>query len=210
MARRKPPPRAAPSGAARQTSGSGLLDKLSPDEAATVLRYLLDKHPELRPEAQQFATEHVSSFCIEDIARDVHTRITSIDLDALNDRAGSHSWGYVEPSEAATQLLEEAIEDLVEDMKRKAELGLLPAAQAVCAGIVVGLYQARDTQSDGALGWDPDFPGEEAGYVVAEFLRACRPAARKAAQKTLIETLANRAPDWAEDLKHAADRATEE
>ena len=49
--------------------------------------------------------------------------------------------------------LEEAVGDLVEDMKRRADLGFVSAAEVVCTGIVEGLYQARDTQSDGALGW---------------------------------------------------------
>jgi hypothetical protein len=73
------------------------------------------------------------------------------DLEPLNGRAGSHSWGYGEPSEAAVELLTEAVEDRVEEMKRNLELGLLAPAEALCAGIVQGLYRARDTRSDGAL-----------------------------------------------------------
>ena len=206
MARRKPSAKTDRSGAAPTTSASGLLDRLSSEEAVTVLRHLLDQHPELRSEAGQFAARLVSSSSIEEIAEDVHGRITSIDLDDLNGRAGAHSWGYVEPSQAAIDLLEEAVEDLEEDMKRRVEMGLVAAAEVVCAGIVEGLYQARNTQSEGALSWAPDFPGEEADHVVAEFLRACRPAARKASQKSLMETLAKRVPEWAEVLKRAADR----
>ena len=115
----------------------------------------------------------MSSISVEEVAQDVHDRIVGIGLDALSGRAGKYSWGCVEPGEAATELMDESIQDLVDDMKRKAELGLPLAAQVVCAGIVQGLYQARDTNSDGALGWAPDFPGEHADYVVGEFLRAC-------------------------------------
>ncbi len=183
-----------------------LLDRLASDEANAVLQGLLKKHPGLQAEAEDLARNIVSAASIEEIAEDVHSRITSIDLDDLNGRAGAHSWGYVEPSQAAIDLLEEAVEDLLEDMKRRVELGLVPAAEVVCAGIVEGLYQARNTQSDGALGWAPDFPGEEADHVVAEFLRACRPAARKASQKSLMDTLAKRVPERAEVLKRAADR----
>ena len=100
---------------------SGLLERLSPEEAVTVLHRLLDKHPELRTEAEQFATKLVSACSVEDIAQDVQDRITCIDLDDLNGRAGAHSWGYVEPGEAAMDLMSEALEELVEDMKRKAE-----------------------------------------------------------------------------------------
>jgi len=210
MARRKAPAKSDASATALLTSAPGLLDRLSSEEAVAVLQHLLDKHPELRSEGEQFATKLVSSSSIEDIARDVHCRITSIELDALNERAGAHSWGYVEPGQAAIDLLEEALDDLVEDMKRNAELGLASSAEAVCVGIVEGLYQARNTQSDGALGWASDFPGEEAAHVVAEFLRACRPAARMAVHKSLMETLAKRVPEWAEGLKRAADRGIKE
>src|SRR5260370_41749776 len=185
MARRK---------ASAKSDASGLLERLSTEEAVTVLHKMLDKHPELRSEAEQFATELVSSDSIEDIAQDICDRITGIDLDDLNGRAGAHSWGYVGPDQAAQDLMEEAVEDLLEDMKRRAELGLVSAAEALCAGIVQGLYQARDTKSDGALGWAPDFPGEEADYVVGEFLRACPPATPNPPQQTFMETPANPPP----------------
>ncbi len=82
---------------------SKFLESLSSEEAGTVLRQLLDKHSELRAEAEQIARVLVSSSSIEDIAEDVHDRITNIALDELNERAGSHSWGYVEPSEASVR-----------------------------------------------------------------------------------------------------------
>ena len=116
----------------------------------------------------------------------------------------AHLWGYLEPSEAANELLEASIEDLVEDMKRKAELGLAPAAEAMCAGIVCGLYRARRTESDGALGWDPDFPAERAGYTVEELVRAYPPAARQAALERLAEVLVREAPEWAEMFRRLA------
>ena len=196
--------------ASAKSDAVGLLERLSPEEAVAVLHRLLDKHAELRSEAEQFATKLVSSSSIEDIAEDAHYRVTSIDLDDLNGRAGAHSWGYVGPDQAAQDLLEEALEDLVEDMKRRADLGLVSAAEVVCAGIVQGLYKARHTESDGALGWAPDFPSEKADYVVGEFLRACPAATRKAAHKSLTETLTKRVPEWAEGLRRAADRSSKE
>lgn len=198
MTRKKPAAESAP---------PTLLDRLNAEEAMVVLRQLLETHPELRPEAEQLATQYVSSDSIEDTAHDVYDRITGVDLEDLNGRAGRHSWGYVEPGEAAVELMAEAIKDLQEDMKRNAELGLLPAAQAACAGIVQGLYQARDTNSDGALGWAPDFPAEQAGYVVEEYLRACSPAIRKEARKNLAPILNQCAPEWAEDLMRSAKQA---
>jgi len=182
-----------------KASPTSLLARLTSEEASSLLGRLLDKHPELRAEAGQMAADLVTSLSVEEVAEDVLHRVTGVGLDELNDRAGSHSWGYVEPSEAANELLEESIEDLVEDMKRKAELGLAPAAEVICSGIVCGLYQARKTESDGALGWDPDFPAERAGYTVEELIRACPPAARQATLERLVEVLVREAPEW-EDM----------
>jgi len=186
------------------TPAASLLERLTSEEADTVLRHLLDKHPELRPEAGQIAADLVSSSSVEEVAADVFDRVTGVDLDALEGRAGSHSWGYVKPSEAANELLEESIEDLAEDMKRKAELGLAPAAEAICAGIVGGLYRARKTQSDGALGWDPDFPAERGGYTVEELIRACPAAARQATLERLLELLIREAPEWEDMFRRLA------
>jgi hypothetical protein len=184
------------------------LERLRPEEAVAVLNQLLCKHPELKPEAESLATQMMSVSSIEDVAQEVYLEITSIDLESLNGRAGSHSWGYVEPSEAATELLTEAVEDRVEEMKRSLELGLLAPAEALYAGIVQGLYRARDTKSDGALGWAVDFPAEEAGLVVEEFLKGCRPSSRKAAYANLMQVLTERTSGWAEALASVAARVT--
>ena len=96
-----------------------ILERLASEEAVAVLHLLLGKHPELRPEVEGMAKNVISSKSIEVIAADVFNAVTGIDLEALNGRAGKHSWGYVEPSEAAWELLEEALDDWVDDMKRK-------------------------------------------------------------------------------------------
>jgi hypothetical protein len=192
---------------ATKSKASAAFEKLRPEEAAAVLNHLLKRHPELESEAEELATQIISAASIEDVAEEIYLEITSIDLEALNGRAGSHSWGYVEPSEAATELLEEAIEGPLEEMKRSLELGLLVPAEALCVGIVQGLYRARNVESDGALRWAVDFPTEEAGFVVEEFLKGCRPLSRKAAQANLLQALTERTPGWAAGLGRAAEQA---
>ncbi|MFO1500659.1 MAG: hypothetical protein U1G07_20125 [Verrucomicrobiota bacterium] len=173
------------------------------------MKHLLEKHPQLRPEAEQFATSFVSSASTEDIAGDVQVRITSIDLDALNGRAGKHSWGYVEPGDAAVELLEESIDDLQDDMKRKAELGLLAAAQIVCIGIVEG-FIALGTPIRTGLWAGLLISAEHAFYIVSEFIRACSSSTRTEARRDLLSALAECAPEWAEGLERAADQAVRE
>jgi hypothetical protein len=184
-------------------SAGAILDRLAGEEAKVVLRQLLERHSELCPEAENIATALVSSQSAEEIAAEVSGALRGVDLDALNGRAGKHSSRYVEPGEAAVELLEEAIEEWVEDMKRHIDLNMMPAAQTICAGIVAGLYACRKTSSDGALGWAPDFPAEHAGFIVQELLQLSRYKLTAAEQNEFVQRLADGAPEW----KHMFQRA---
>ncbi|MEW6666054.1 MAG: hypothetical protein AB1512_12635 [Thermodesulfobacteriota bacterium] len=187
----------------------GVLDRLTSDEIATVLRTLLKRHTDLRREAEAVALELVSSPLVEDIAEDVFDRVTGLGADAIQGKAGKQSWGYVEPDQAALELLEEAVDDVVADMKRRMELGLDAAAEAICCGIVLAMHRAEGVKSDDLLAWVPDFPAEEACHVVAELIRACPAAKRGAVSKRLDEAFGDLGPEWAEMLSHAAKRVAQ-
>jgi len=70
----------------------GMLERLGADELAAVLQSLLRKHPDLKRDAEAMATAIVSTPSVEDIADDVCTNLTSLDVDELSSRAGKHSW----------------------------------------------------------------------------------------------------------------------
>ena len=145
---------------------TALLDELQPDEAALVLRRLLASHPELLSEAEGISRSTLGDASFESIASGVEDSIRQLSLDDLNGRAGHHSWDYTEPTEAAWELLEEAVEPFVEDMKRHLGLGLDEEAFEICKGIVLGLYQCRNASGDEFLDWASDFPAEAAGNAV--------------------------------------------
>jgi hypothetical protein len=146
-----------------------LLDNLEASEATAVLREILTAHPELRPEAEAIARGVLGEVSFVPIAEEVEADILQLDYDDLNGRAGSHSWGYMEPSEAAEELLEEAIEPQVSELKRHLGLGLKKEALAICQGLVLGLYRVRSGAGGDVLGWAPDFPGEAAGDVLEQW-----------------------------------------
>lgn len=83
------------------------MERLTDGESGTILTELLRRDPQFRAEAEEVAEDLESSLLPEDIATDVCRAITWVDLDALNERSGSHSWGYLEPIEAAWELLDE-------------------------------------------------------------------------------------------------------
>ena len=124
--------------------GPSVLEKLDAAESASVLKALVDHHPELRSEAEALAREVLGEVSLFSVADDVEDAVLQFDYDDLNSRAGSHSGGYVEPTEVAWELLEEAVEPFVSQMKRYLELGLEEQSREVCQGILLGLYRVRD------------------------------------------------------------------
>lgn len=159
---------------AREGAGPRTLECLKPDEAAAVLRLLLKVHPDLSGEAEEMARSLLHQVEYEDIAAEIEDEIRALGYDALNARSGRHEWGYVEPSEAAEEILEETVEPFLEDMKRHLELGLEAEALEICKGLVLGCYRLSERQGGDVLGWAPDFPAEAAGntlelwYTVAD------------------------------------------
>ena len=191
-------------GHTKSGDSQAVLSRLTDHESAMVLLTLLKKHDALLGEAEKLATEIVNTSSAEDIASAVTDAVTSLDIQDLSGRAGATRWGYTEPTEAAWQLLEESVEDFFEDLKRRAEVGLTDAAVTMCRGIVLGLYKAKDSPSDGPLGWAPDFPAEEAGHAVTELLRASPGQTQKVVRVRLLESIVADVPDWAEMLGRAA------
>jgi hypothetical protein len=151
---------------AGEGAGPHALECLKPDEAAAVLQHLLKVHPDLWSEAEEMARSLLHQVEYEDIAAEIEDEIRALDYDALNARAGRHEWGYVEPSEAAEEILEETVEPFLEDMKRHLELGLEAEALEICKGLVLGCYRLSERQGGDVLGWSPDFPAEAAGNAL--------------------------------------------
>jgi hypothetical protein len=188
-----------------------LLDQLQPGEAALVLRRLLAGHPELLSEAEEISRSTLGGVSFESIASEVEDSIRQLDLDDLNGRAGGHSWGYTEPTEAAWELLEEAVEPFVEDMKRHLGLGLDEEAFEICKGIVLGLYQCRDASGDEVLGWASDFPAEAAGNAVTDWIGAGKEGAsgsQPGPNRVLLlrEFVDKHVPEWPWISKQVAGR----
>jgi hypothetical protein len=152
--------------AAREGAGHRTLERLKPEEAAAVLRHLLEVHPDLSSDAEEMARSLLLGVKYEEIAAEIEDEIRALDYEALNARAGRHEWGYVEPSEAAIEILKETVEPFREDMKRHLELGLESEALEICKGLVLGCYRLSERAGGDVLGWAPDFPGEAAGYAL--------------------------------------------
>jgi len=152
----------------KQADETPALDALTGAEHAVVLTELLAAHPQLRPEAEQFARNQLRAITINDVADDVASALNSIALEDLGGRVGRvRGRGYVQETEGAWELVREAIEPFLADVRRRSSLGLDEAAGILAAGTVAGLYLCRDPEDGSVVAFaGPDSPGELADEVL--------------------------------------------
>ena len=103
--------------------GSTALASLRPPEAAQVLAWLVDKHPELATEAEKLAAEAVAPQPSDQIQASVSKRLGRLDMDDLAELAGMHRGEYVQPWTAAGELIDGIVVPYLEDVRRLAGLG---------------------------------------------------------------------------------------
>ena len=129
-------------------------------EKAAVLSELVKDDREHARRAEHAARSRLERVDADDVATTVADALLALDQEELSAHAGRTRYGYVEPTEAAWWLLEQAVEPWLEDITRRATLGLSEAARQLGLGILHGLYRVRSrTGDDGLLlSGAPDFP----------------------------------------------------
>jgi hypothetical protein len=129
-----------------------VLDRLRPDEHARVLRELLRGHPELRLGAEQAATALLRQASADEVAGRVVIALGEFGLDDLAARSGRIPGGYVEPTEAACELVLDALAPIEAELRRCLELDLHAAARQTLLGLLAASTDAAH------LGTGPSLP----------------------------------------------------
>ena len=194
---------------ARSSKPASVLERLAAGEAQAVLQRLLAAHADLRAEAEEIARGLLGEVTFESVADDVEHALRSLDLDDLGSRAGRHRGGYTSPTEAAWELLQEAVDPFLSDLKRQMELGLEVETVERCKGILLGLYRLRDTRGDEFLGWAEDFPAEaavEAVRVLAGGNQKAAAGTRRARPHFDEAFVDKHVPEWSDLIARVLER----
>ncbi len=148
------------------------LDALSVAEKAAVLEELLAVRPDLREPAEACAARLMKDASWSAIADDVESALKWLDIHELNTRAGYRpGFGYVDPVEAAGEILDEALQPVLDDLQRRAGLGMRSAATEVAAGILLGLYNCQEGGSETLLEYAPDYAAERASVAASDCVK---------------------------------------
>ena len=166
-----------------------VLDALSAAEKAVVLDELLAARPDLRQPAEACAAQVIASADRSAVGGDVEDALLGLGIEELDTRAGYRPGrGYVHPAEAADEILDEALQPFLDDLRRRASFGMRSAAVELAAGIMLGLYNCRHGNSETLLEYSPDYAAERASGVMSD-------CARLGIELPVVELL-DLAPEW--------------
>jgi len=158
------------------TAPESVLTSCTASEKASVLTMLLDDDPTLVQRAEDVARRKLARVDVDTVSELIVGAILELDTEDLASRAGPRRHGYIEPTDAAWQLLEEVIEPWIEDIRRRARLGLHQAATNLATAVTQALETAeeRADRIDDCLlhQWAPDFPSETASWVERDWARS--------------------------------------
>ena len=146
-----------------------IFNKISPDEALTILRQISKTDNVLKKKIIELAKELYSNIDVDGICADVFYALDGIDVHELWDRAGPKRDGYSSPEDMSVEMFEEALEPFVQEMHRLLDLKMRQEAKEYCKGILKGIYQYEESSGSEFKNWATDLPGESFGDILGEW-----------------------------------------
>jgi hypothetical protein len=165
-----------------------IIDQLSPADALAILKTLTRDDAQLAARVAEIATARLSAVDPEEVAFGLYEGLEGLEVEEVWDRAGpSARHGYVEPSEAAEQMMDEVIAPYLEELKKLQALGMNAQANGMCMGLLLGLYRFEHESTSEFKDWAVDAPGGLAWFVVDAWKAGSLSKADVAAIKEFIE-----------------------
>lgn len=143
-----------------------IIDRLSPNDALAILKALAREDRGLAARIVEIATAYLGEIDPGEVAFELYDELNTLRVEEVWDRAGPTRQGYVDPGEAAGQMVKETIEPYLEEIKKYQALGMNAQANRICMGLLLGLYKFEAESTSEFKDWAPDAPGIFAEQVV--------------------------------------------
>ena len=150
----------------RSNKTRNIFDEIGADDALAILRLLAKEDSKIAKRIEHIAIEYLSDVDIEDIASEVYFELDSIEVEEVWDRSGRTRNGYVEPTEMAVLMFEDALEPFVDEMKKYQRLSMFVEAKNYCIGILRGICRFEEESTSEYKDWAVDAPAEFFGWVL--------------------------------------------
>jgi hypothetical protein len=136
----------------RGRTSNAALDRLTTAERGQLLSELLSAHPDLVDQVEMRALALLAAADADELAESIEWTLREGDADQLAFRAGRiYGRGYVHENEAASEILGELMQPYLDDLARRAALGLYDTASQIGLGLLRGLAGCRTAVEDGTV-----------------------------------------------------------
>ena len=128
-----------------------IIDQLSPDDALAVLKAISREDDQLAARIVEKATLYLSNVDPAEVAAALYAELDALEVEEVWDRAGPKRHGYVDPGEAAHEMVQEVIESFLQELLKYRGLGMRAQANQMCVGLLQGVLAENLIRPIGAL-----------------------------------------------------------
>ncbi|MCP4361066.1 MAG: hypothetical protein GY796_23915 [Chloroflexi bacterium] len=174
-----------------------IINNLSPEDAFAILQQLAADDEKLADEIASLALAYLSNVDAEEITVGLLAELESLTPEEVWDRAGNTRYGYVETGEAAEQLIQEALDPYLEEMRKYHITGLDWEARQMCIGLLMGFYLFEYKSKTEFKDWATDSPS----FFASEVINVWREGTAGTKDRDEVRSfIAEEMPRWARTL----------
>lgn len=137
-----------------------ILDQITAEDAFVILKIIVKEDKQIEKKIEQIAKKYLSEIDLDSIAEEVYSDLNFLDVEELWDSSGSTRFGYIDPSERAWEMFEEALESFIDEFKKYRKLSMYKEAKIYCMGILKGIYRYEKESTSEFKEWAVDAPCE--------------------------------------------------
>ncbi len=133
-----------------------IIDQLSPTDALAVLKILARRDAATAAHIAEVARAYLRGVDLEEVAFALYDELTLLKPEQVWDRAGPTRHGYIDPADAAYEMIEQVLSPYLEELEKYQRLGMSAEANQICMGLLLGFHRF-DYESDSKFkDWAPD------------------------------------------------------
>jgi hypothetical protein len=121
------------------------------------------------------------------VAFELCEELEFLEVEEVWDRAGPTRHGYVEPGEAADEMVGEVMEPYLGELRKLHALGMSVQANRMCMGLLLGLYKFQHESATRFKDWAGDAPIIFAELVVDAWIAGSPSRVDTVAVKAFVE-----------------------
>ena len=150
-----------------------IIGTITPNQAFVILKDLAREDKNTRKRIEQIAIKYLENVDIEEIADDIFYNLDIIEVEELWDRSGTSRFGYVDSTEEAWVMFEEALEHHTDELRRYHDRSMTTQAKQYCMGILKGIYRFQNESESEYKDWAVDAPEEFFHRILNDWKKIC-------------------------------------